>query len=311
MEKMCWVRDGSRGKIRRGYWLCEAVGVEEKSKELLPLYRALYSSEAEDFGSENAQLFMCLEKLGEAFDGRGINVIDRGGDRGNVYEYFLDRKRHFVIRQKGDRQVITKQGKKAKRVREVEVAWRYFTTIKTKRGGRQKTYHLQLGSGQVSLPQRQEALTLVVIKGFGKEPLMLLTTLKRPKAHQLMSILKIYLCRWSIEEVLRHEKVQLHLEAILVRRYASWQNLVSLVHLANCFLFLTHRHRFRLKELWEKLLKEAQRLHSKIPSFPYYALASGLKHLLLLHSRGWSYCPPQRPDKQLCLFNLELLEGLI
>lgn len=183
MEKMGWVRDGSRGEIRRGYWLCEAVAVEEEKKELLPLYRGLYSCCAEDFGSENTQLFRCLEKMGEAFEGRGIHVMDRGGDRGGVYEYFLERSRQFVIRQKGDRQVITKQGRKLKRVREVEVGWRHFATIKSKGRGREKTYHLQLGSRQVYLPQRQEALTLVVIKGFGKEPLMLLTTLKISPRH--------------------------------------------------------------------------------------------------------------------------------
>ena len=41
--------------------------------------------------------------------------------------------------------------------------------------GRERRYLMECGYRRVKLPGRQEKLTLVVVKGFGQEPMMLLT----------------------------------------------------------------------------------------------------------------------------------------
>ena len=57
----------------------------------------------------------------------------------------------------------------------------------------------------VKLPGRDERLVLVVVKGFGKDPLMLLTncavTLQQKES--LWRIVEIYLTRWKCDESLR------------------------------------------------------------------------------------------------------------
>ena len=42
--------------------------------------------------------------------------------------------------------------------------------------------HLACGLRKVRLPERREELTLVVVKGFGQEPLMILTNLRSAAA---------------------------------------------------------------------------------------------------------------------------------
>ena len=68
-----------------------------------------------------------------------------------------------------------------------------------------RTKDLYLGARKVKLPFRDTPLTLVVVKGYGKKPLMLLTNLEEAREDPL-SILEIYLTRWKCEESFRFLK---------------------------------------------------------------------------------------------------------
>ena len=103
MQYLARVRDGSAGAIADGYWLCQVVAVENEDTAIVPLMSALYSQAAPDFISENAELKAAMAAVAEACDGRGVWLVDRGGDRGELYADLLAAKRSFVIRQKGDR----------------------------------------------------------------------------------------------------------------------------------------------------------------------------------------------------------------
>ncbi len=55
MEYSVPVHDGSTGEIHAGYWLCDITGAQVNGTEIVALYRKLYSAEAKEFTSENAE----------------------------------------------------------------------------------------------------------------------------------------------------------------------------------------------------------------------------------------------------------------
>ena len=102
MQYLARVRDGSTGEIAAGYWLCQVVAVENEDNAIVPLCSTLYSQRAPDFVSENAELKAAMAAVSEACEGRGVWVVDRGGDqRGELYADLLAAGRSFVIRQRG------------------------------------------------------------------------------------------------------------------------------------------------------------------------------------------------------------------
>jgi hypothetical protein len=65
--------------------------------------------------------------------------------------------------------------------------------------GQEKVYELRYSAEPFRLPGREEALHLVVVAGFGKEPLLLLTNLLRVRdSPALWGIVQTYLTRWRI-----------------------------------------------------------------------------------------------------------------
>ncbi len=109
MENLATVRDGSTGELHQGYWLCDVTGAEVNGSEIVPLYQKLYSAEAKDFTSENAEVLAAVDLIRTHTQGRGIWTIDRGGDRKKLLEPLLDRGERFVIRSTGKRTVIDRR----------------------------------------------------------------------------------------------------------------------------------------------------------------------------------------------------------
>ena len=65
------------------------MAADIESKRVILFYCEAYSSLAEDFKSENAQLLKLMDVLFGHLGDRGIHAIDRGGDRGVLYEKYL------------------------------------------------------------------------------------------------------------------------------------------------------------------------------------------------------------------------------
>jgi hypothetical protein len=96
MQYLAKVRDGSEGQIADGYWVCSVVGAETERNGIIPMYQRLYSAAAPDFISENDELLKCVDTICSHVDKRGIWVMDRGGDRGDLLRgYFLAAKVAF------------------------------------------------------------------------------------------------------------------------------------------------------------------------------------------------------------------------
>ena len=141
-----------------------------------------------------------------------------------------------------------------------------------------------------------EPLWLVVVRGFGDEPLMLLTNVAvRRKRAVLWWLVEAYLTRWRIEETIRFTKQSYRLEDIRVRSYQRLRNLVVLTCAALQFTCTVLGSRMKLQILAQHVLRAARRVFG-IPDFRYYALADGLAALLRrfpLHVQRPKALPPQ------------------
>jgi hypothetical protein len=304
MEYLAPVHDGSTGQVHAGYWLCDITGAEVNGSEIVPLYQKLYSAEAEDFSSENAEVLAGVDLLRAHTQGRGIWAMDRGGDRKKLLEPLLDRGERFVIRSTGKRFVVDRKNMK-RSVFELgaRCRLRHQARIVKIQDGQEKIYDLRYGVERIRLVGRDEPLHLVVVAGFGEEPMLLLTNaLEGARDSQsLWWIAQIYLTRWKIEETFRFIKQSYKLEDIRVMKYQRLKNLVVLVTAAAYFAATFLGQKMKLRILCEKLLIISQRFFG-IPPFRFYALADGIKQIL-------SQASPSPPEKPLPSLQLELLLG--
>jgi hypothetical protein len=304
MEHLAMVRDGSTGELHPGYWLCDVTAAEVNGSEIVPLYQKLFSVEAQEFRSENAEILAAVDLIRTHTQGRGIWAIDRGGDRKKLLEPLLDRAQRFVIRSTGKRTVIDRKGLQGS-VAEVagRCRLRHQARIIKIQDGQEKTYDLRYGAEPIRLPGRSEPLWLVVVAGFGDEPLMLLTDLpvRAGDSPSLWWIVQIYLTRWKIEETFRFIKQSYNLEDIRVMKYQRLKNLVILVTAVAYFAATFLGQQMKLRILCEKLLIISQRFFG-IPPFRFYALAEGIRKIL---SRA-VFTPPETPPASL---QLELTFG--
>ena len=299
MENLAPVWDGSSGETHPGYWLLDVTGAEVGGSEIVPVCQKLFSAEAEDFRSENAEILAMVEQVDHHLAGRGIWTVDRGGDRKKLLEPLLDKGLRFVIRSTGERTVVDRRG----RLRSVaEVALRcplrHRARVVKIDKGQEKSYELHYGAEPIRLPKRAEKLWLVVIAGFGEQPIMLLTNLKlrARDSESLWWAAQIYWTRWKIEETFRFVKQSYNLEDIRVLKYQRLKNLVVLVTAAAYFAATFLGQQMKLRILTEKLLVISQRFFG-IPPFRFYALADGIRHVL----SGSTFQPPHKspPDTQL------------
>lgn len=299
MENLATVRDGSTGELHQGYWLCDVTAAEVNGSEIVPLYQKLFSVEAKDFTSENAEVLAAVDLIRAHTQGRGIWTIDRGGDRKTLLEPLLDRGERFVIRSTGKRTVIDRR-KLQGSVAEVagRCRLRHQARIIKIQDGQEKVYDLRYGAEPIRLPGRSEQLWLVVIAGFGEAPLMLLTNVPvtAKDSQSLWWIVQIYLTRWKIEETFRFVKQSYNLEDIRVMKYQRLKNLVLLVTAAAYFAATFLGQQMKLRILCEKLLIISQRFFG-IPPFRFYALADGIRRIL----SQTTFSPPEAPPVSLQL----------
>jgi hypothetical protein len=285
MQYMARVRDGSSGSIEDGYWTMQVVGVEIGGKEITPLYHELYSQDSPDFKSENREIEKAVETVGSQVQGKGIWMIDRGGDRRKLFNFLLNTKKRFIIRLVGDRHVVYRGNKVVAEELARSCPLLYTDRIIKEDKEQEQVYTISYGFRKVRLPGRTERLWMVVVAGFGKEPLLLLTTERMEnKRQRLWWVVEAYLTRWRIEETIRFVKQSYQLEDIRVLTYDRLRNMMGLVLAASYFAAVYLGVRAKMEILVTHVLKAAKRIFG-IPDFRYYAIADGIRELLNRHNK--------------------------
>jgi len=280
MEHMATVYDGSEGgELVSGYWTNQVIATEIGGNEITPLHFSLYSQASPDFTGENNEILNAIDQVSNAVQNRGIWVMDRGADRDALYEPLLKNQRDFIIRLVGKRDLIY-QGKLA---RSLWLAYGcrlpYQKDIVKLIDGKEVPFHLSFGFLPVQLPEIKGSLNMVVVKGFGGKPMMLLTTLPiKNREKDLWFIIQAYVKRWSVEETIRFIKQTYDLENIRVLKYARLQNMMALLLAVFYFVAVVLDQAQKLTIMAGHVLKCAKRVFG-IPDFKYYALGDGLSNI--------------------------------
>jgi len=302
MEGLCKIHDGSEHEIGEGYWLAKAVAADIDHKRVIPLYLEAYSQDVGGFISENDQLFRVIDTVGAAIGNKGIYAIDRGGDRGKLYDKFLEKEKRFVIRLTQRRDLIHKGVKKNCLSLATVLPCPYQTVIIKYQDGQEDKTTVFYNAVPVKLPGRQNPLFLVVVKGFGKVPMMLLTScpVNLKSKECIWRIVEIYLTRWKCDESFRYIKQCYNLEDIRVRHYTSIRNIVVLILAVSYFAAVYLGENLKLKMLVERIYLVSKRFFG-VPTFFNYAIADGLYNLLFPDKTGLRTISKTKfPDFQLC-----------
>ena len=212
-----------------------------------------------------------------ATGGKGILVYDRGGDRSAFYNAFIDNGLDFIVRMTG-RNVLSWKG-----LHEIHELARHCTIrhhhhVKFDSHGKECNVQISFGAMPVRLPKHPEKeLHMVVVKGFGQEPMMLLTSLPVNGSFESMwRIVEGYLTRWRIEETIRFIKQAYRFENIRVHFYRGIQNMASIV-LATAYFASVWLGRHLKREVLAEHLKALSQRLSEDPEFSNYAIADGIK----------------------------------
>ena len=303
MEFLGKVRDGSEHEIGDGYPLCKAVATDIESKKVIPLYCEAYSFLAEGVKSENSQLLKMIDMIFEHTGDRGIHAIDRGGDRGVLYKKYLGegKPKRFVIRLV-DRDLIHQEKRRNCCDLAKVLPTPYETVLIVYEEGKEKKRAVHYNAVSVKLPSYSHKLYLVVVKGFGMEPMMLLTScsVKKSQKESVWRIVEYYLVRWKCDESYRYIKQCYHLEDLRVRSYISIRNIVVLVLAVSYFASVYLGQSIKLKMLVERIFIVSKRFFW-VPSFFNYAIADGIFNLLYPDKTAlWGIKPNSLDDFQLC-----------
>lgn len=270
-EGLCRVRDGDTGEIVNGYPLITVVGRCLKRGVTLPLLTRLLSSNRGSYKSENRDIMMAMERVRGQL-GWGIDplwVMDRGGDRNVLWDFWL----------KGDWQILVRVMNQR--------YWHWYGKLGTaqqiakqlplKHKGKLKanrSVEVRFGITTVTLNDHpDQPLSMVVVRHGKQEPMVLVSTQRIRGRLQGQRLIQSYMSRWACEEGYRFTKQGFGMERVQARTLSTLQNLVSLATLA---WGLLAAHESQGKHLLDK----ARRQKPQTPMvFSFYTLLSGWQRL--------------------------------
>ena len=165
-----------------------------------------------------------------------------------------------------------------------------------------KKVNCKISITPVLLPKYPDKpLNLVICRGFGKEPLMLLTNLNSDDPRLCVTITKVYLMRWRIEEYYRFKKQGFGFEKFLVRSLDSIRNLDLLLSMAIGYIGTLSEKVDDSIEVME-IVNASKRLYG-LTKFTFYAISDGLKAIFSKSYVGiQSFFIKSEPSPQLTLW---------
>lgn len=209
--------------------------------------------------------------------GASVAISEGGGDRPAFYGDFIEKGRDFIVRVKS-RSVLSWKGLHEIRFLAENCTMQHRHHVTFDSHGKECNVQISFGTMPVRLPMFPERqLHLVVVKGFGRQPMMLLTSL--PVVASFKSqwrIVEGWLSRWRIEETIRFIKQEYGLENIRVHSYNAIRNMASLVLACAYFATVWIGRHLKRQVLAEHLAYLNKRLN-EVPQFGAYAITAGLK----------------------------------
>ena len=300
MEHVTRVRDASRSSkegrdvLVNGYHGCMVAACRIGGRKTVPLALRLWSSRAPGFKGENDEVLKILKAVYAATGGKGVTVYDRGGDRPAFYGYLIGNGRDFVIRLTG-RNVLSWRGMHEASDLARECTMRHAHHVTFDSHGRECNVPVSFGAMPVRLPMHPEKeLHMVVVKGFGRDPMMLITSLPVSGSFESQwRVVDAYLSRWRVEETIRFVKQSYGFENIRVLSYARIRNMASLV-LASAYFATVWIGRHARREVLAEHIKRLGKRLNEVPEFAAYAIADGIRRAFTRFGR-WIRAAAQAP----------------
>jgi hypothetical protein len=296
LEGLARVRDGSSGAIEKGYLTLEITALTKMTRSPLPVYDRVYSAAEAGFESQDVEVLKGLKYVTKTFGHEGIRTLDRGYDALVYYEYFMKNHEAFITRCCKDRNV--RHQEKTLNIMGVALKYKgkYRIDFEDKAG---KRIICKIAVIPVSLPKYPKIpLNLVVVYGFGKEPMLLLTNLKSEDKRLANTITKVYLMRWRIEEYFRFKKQQYNFEGFRVRSLNAIRALHRIVTLLAGLISILSEKRDENVFVMELIAVSKRIMRSPIHKLPrrlflHYAIADGIFAVLRRCSVGIAHflCP--------------------
>jgi hypothetical protein len=266
MKYLNLVRDGSENKLVKGYW-CTEIYACAKGKRVIPLALDVFSIDDPLVGSQNLQIERSIDAVNKVLQGNGIWLADRGFDGLNYYEMWFSRKCRFVVRQRGDRCVVTSNGVRISETDLVE---------HLRHQSRQGHRYNDIIHCKVKLPDHNQPLYLIACwRKDSANPLIVLTNMVIENDQQAQQIISYYKKRWTCEETIQFLKSRVGLERFRIRRYEAIKRLLILAMLAMGFLTWIL---LKSRQLTKYLFGFTSRFRKK-RKFVYYRLLDGLQEL--------------------------------
>ena len=271
LEGLCGIYDGSEGETSVGYWYAGVSALTCKNQQPIPVYSRVYSSLEDDYEGNNAETIKSLEFVSKHFPKSNIRAFDRAYDGGFVFDYLIANDEKFIVRMK-DRYVLHKGEKILLKQLARKYKGKYSLKFKSKNG---KKINCKISVIPVSLLDYPDKIfNLVICNKGSNEPMMLLTNLESDDSRLCVTVVKVYLIRWRIEEYYKFKKQGFAFEKFLVRSLKSIRNLDTLLTIAIGYIG-TLSEKINESIMVAEIIEASKRLYG-LSKFTFYAIADGL-----------------------------------
>ena len=290
MENLATVRDGDKGTFGLGYNQIVLTATQRGDDNPTVLANRLFSKAATP---DKKSTDVALELLGDILrvhGNSGVYTQDRYFDNKRFFSFFHTNNLKFVTRAKDNRKLlaIDSTGKVIPEKRSIlNLATHCKTpckiTLKYWENGQWKPKRtLRIGARQVFLPCINASVTLLVVKGYGKIPMMLLTNIpiQLKNEHDLERIFRIYRSRWQCEEWIRFVKTAYNLEDIRCLNWISIKNVAAFVLFVNNMLTKRFGYSAQTIKTRAKLLLQGKPIYLEKAKMTLYMLMEGIKEAL-------------------------------
>ena len=304
MPNLAKVRDGSTGDIVNGYEIVSIEAVGDNGRRL-PLCSRLFSHVEDVFKSEHDVVANAIRHVQPYVPREAVWVFDRGFEGRHYLQTFKDCGLRFAVRltvpehdearghQQRQRNLYIDGVKHRIRDAVESVAMRHEFRCRKFSAKAKRSWRLQVGwisevqlqgytpSGWASGPGA-EVYSLVVVRGTGKEPLVVLTNVAVRNAQDAQQVADSYMERWGVEEAHRLTKQAFDLEDMRALTWTGLRRLVLLAMLAYGFLaVLVHGSRDQVENIARSF-----RAFGPVPVYMFYRLLEGIGRLIGPTFRG-------------------------
>lgn len=279
--------------------MLDVTALTPEQKAPIGVYSKVYSATEKGFVSATDETLKALRFLRKHFKRSNIRAFDRGFDTNDFYQDLIDHREKFVIRAKKNRNVIYK----GETINIMTLAQRFkgkFSMKFRKKNGIQADCKISIVPIRLYCRPKEE-LNLVICRNIGQEPMLLITNLKNDDPRLAVTVTKVYLLRWRIEEFHGFKKQQFDFEDLRVRSLNSIRNLDLLLTIAIGYIGMISEKADERRLVFE-LVHVSRRIFGT-PKFKFYAIADGILAVFARCKQGVPDLLRKKPiSRQLSLF---------